>query len=83
MQMLEGVPGQVYEEMVRSKEMCGCPAAHCLQNQYSQMVEKKVAFNQNAGNLGRRWTQHSPKNNLQRFCLAMKTFKGKQGSNLS
>ena len=34
------------------------PAAHCLQNQYSQMLlESKGDFNQNARNLGRWWTQ--------------------------
>lgn len=56
-----------------------CSVAHCLQNQYSQM--KKIAFNQNASDLGRWWTEHPPKH-LQGFCLAIKAVKGRQGSNL-
>ena len=32
----------------------GVPTAHSLQKQYSQMVERKDAFNQNANNL-RKW----------------------------
>ena len=51
---------QVYYEDLMSCQMGG-PAAHGLQNQYSQMLERKGAFNQNAGNLGRWWTQHPPK----------------------
>ena len=39
----------------------GGPSASCLQNQYSQMVERKGAFNQNAGHLGRWWAQRPPK----------------------
>ena len=46
------------------------------------LVERKVAFNPKAINLGRRWTQ-CPQNHLQRFCSAMKVFKGKKGSNFS
>ena len=54
--------------------------SHWLQNQYSQM--KKIAFNQNASDLGRWWTEHPPPKHLQGFCLAIKAFKGRQGSNL-
>lgn len=46
---------------------------------------KKIAFNQNASNLARWWTEHpppAPANYLQGFCLAVKAFKGRQGSNL-
>ena len=39
-------------------------------------MERKVAFNQKASNLGRRWT-HVPKKQLRRFCSAMKVLKGK------
>ena len=44
---------------------------------------KKIAFNQNASNLARWWTEPSSRqNHLQGFCLAVKAFKGRQGSNL-
>ena len=46
------------------------------------LVEKKVTFNQNAGNSGRWWTQRPPKNHLQKFFLAMKAFKRKEGHDL-
>ena len=37
-------------------------AVHSLHSQYSQMsIERKVAFNQNGGNLGRWGTQRRPK----------------------
>ena len=51
--------------------------ACCLQNQYSPAVDRKVAFNQNAGNLGKRWTQHP------QILLGNEDFKGKKGRNLS
>ena len=63
-----------------------------LNNQYSRerqiLTERKVAFNQNVGNWGRWWTQcccspNTPQDCLQRFCSAMKVFKGKKGSNLN
>ena len=56
------------------------PNARLLQNQYSQvLIKRKVAFNQNASNLGRWWTQRPPKKHLQTFCSAMKAFNGKTG----
>ena len=43
-------------------------AAHCSkintrkrEREKEMLVEKEVAFNENAGNLGRWWTQYSPK----------------------
>ena len=38
-------------------------AAGGLHNQYSQMAERKGAFHQNAGSLGRWWTQQHPQTN--------------------
>ena len=45
------------------------------------MVERKGAFNQNTGNLGRWWTQCPPKPPLK-ILLSHEGFKGKKGSNL-
>ena len=39
----------------------GIPAAHSLQNQHSQMTERKGTFHKNASNLGRWWTPHLSK----------------------
>ena len=36
------------------------PAGRHLRNEYSRDKERKGTFNQNAGNLGRRWIQHPP-----------------------
>ena len=48
------------------------PAARCLQNQYSEMsIERKVAFNQNAGN-GKMMDSASPQNYFWRFYSARK-----------
>ena len=53
------------------------PAACHLQNQYSQMlVERKDAFNQNAGNLGRWWTQRPHKTTSQDSAQPWKLLKG-------
>ena len=38
----------------------------------------KGVFNQNAGSLGRWWTQCSPQNHLQRFWLAMEVLRGRR-----
>lgn len=58
-------------------------AAHRLKNQYTrerQMLQRKVAFNENAGNLGRWWS--APKTTCEDFqSSAMKAFKRKKGCN--
>ena len=46
------------------------------------LVEGKVVFNQNAGNLGR-WCTQQPLQNTCKILLNHESFKGKQGSNLS
>ena len=52
---------------------------HCsLRTKLIQVVERKVAFNWNASNLGSWWAQQPPKPPLE-----VKGFKGEQGSNLS
>ena len=57
------------------------PASRCskIKNIERQVfVARKVAFDQKAGNMGRRWT-HVPQNQLWRFCSAMTVAKEKQG----
>lgn len=46
------------------------------------MIERKGVFSQNAGNLGRQWTQCPPKPPLK-ILLNHEHFKGKKGRNLS
>ena len=54
-------------------------AAHLLKNLYSQKPgERKVAFNQNAGNLGRWWTQCPPKTISEDSAQPWKFLKGKR-----
>ena len=54
-----------------------------LERERQMLVERKVAFNQNASNPESWWIHCPPQNHLQRFCSAMKIFKGKKGRNLS
>ena len=49
-------------------------------NYLPKLVERKVAFNQYVGNLGKMVGSVSTKNYLQRFCSLMKYFKGAKES---
>ena len=59
------------------------PSAPRFPSQYPEMwLGRKVAFHQNAGDLGRWWTR-GPQNHLWKFCSAMKAFKGEKECHLS